>query len=68
MSSLDTYFYVDQKSGNVSPDGTKQNPFTDLEQAVNNIQIEDSEIILLGDEITLSTNITFSKNLSYTIK
>jgi len=60
--------YVNENNNQTSPDGSRDNPYATLEDAVSNFTPDDSEIIILGDSVTLGSSIFLPPGTVCTIR
>lgn len=61
-------YYVNQNSPSASPNGSLDNPFTSLENALTSIADIEFEVRLLGTDVTITTELTIPTGSSCTIR
>ena len=61
-------YYINQQNPGSPPTGTKENPFGSLEDAVNAIDADDIEILLLGEELLIESDIFLPHDVNLKIK
>ena len=68
QTSLGAQHYINQDNQNTSPDGSHENPFISLNQAVDTLQSGVFELILLGEKLLITSPITIPPKSNYQIR
>lgn len=66
--SQETIYYINQNNPSNSPDGTENNPYASLAEAIQGAGSGQFEFVLLGDNITLNTDLSIPTGSNYTIR